>query len=226
MNEKQSSANANKFSYHEADSEHATNIWTVRRTNGKLETSWIEIGRGTKENGDMFVRVMSDRPDGSQLEKDIPLAELEAIRAARVGKGAVEIVASEVMAPSATQQIAQNGIIDRVPGATIRSPEPVEVTPVARISNSVPELIETSAAEVASLTVQERIDALVRGLGGNDRAFLQYYANALKDKREAQQDKRGQDSIAAGQRAGQYYSKLTDRAQRIASQYVTLESQL
>lgn len=229
MNEKQvTSPSTDKSSYHEADPEHAAKIWTVRRTSGNLETGWIEVGRGTNPNGEVFVRMVSVQPDGPPLEKDALLSELAAIRDAQFGQRAVSAANRAPGVPSAAEQIAQGGIIDQVPGAVKHTPVQASVTPqpAVRISNSVPELIETPAAEVASLTVQERIDALVRGLGGNDRALLQYYANALADKRAAQQDARGQDSIAAGQRAGQYYSKLTDRAQRIASQYVTLESQL
>jgi len=78
MNEKQPS-NTIPDSYQEHPIENARPIWTVRRSNGDIESGWIETGRGI-HNGIDYARVFKSTQDGEFLTKNVPLAELQELQ--------------------------------------------------------------------------------------------------------------------------------------------------
>ena len=91
-------------------------------------------------------------------------------------------------------------------------------------SQGVGSLEPAVSKEHRALTVGAQIDALTKGLSGDDVRNLKEYADRTRFKRNAQTEGRGDDSIRNGNLAGQAYRRLSPAAQALAAEYLELQS--
>lgn len=87
-----------------------------------------------------------------------------------------------------------------------------------------PQAPETSEAPLLSAT--EQLAKLTEGLSENDRLLLRSYADAVDSKKQAQQERDGQNSEYWGQISGQTYRELSARAQAIANTYASIYNRM